>query len=486
MIDWIDFTDGVSSSNLAQEFSLSQDTWEAFNTVCNQKLGNNNNTTYFSSYSPGVTQQKLALFPLLLNNLSFCLYWERGDYYRIVSKVRNVRDTVPSENLYRIVFGIVNSDINSAFTLFKDNYTDAREYSIGLMETPRHKIRVAIDKERRVVFVLTSRNTELGNLMRRVCSLIPVMFNIDLSKLDYPVPDTLFKLLWKTYAEWHAAFTAWFAQTNWLDQIRLNRIKENLISFQRSRVNVVEKQLAQQESALSQALSSYGQICSKVTELRNQLLGLRQHPNEVSDQVRFILNVPNLHEFTPLQDQLRIALSTPAVNYDLALVRRILVNPSSTLRERIQEVCGTQEDRARLLRIFELIFGEQKYHMYFKYACVITKDQLRAGELDAEYLGMANPHLAAFSCWGSAGPYVLKAYNDGDLVGCLQYVINAVANINFADSTVVRRFVSWMEEYLDSGARIIQDPNTKQFYTIREVLAREADTAGQTNTEQAD
>ncbi len=490
MIDWLDLNNTSPNISSRSDFGFNEETLSALNGVLNNRTKALNNTAFFRTNGTRWEQHRLALSPLALNDIHTSLYWERGNYPDIRAKLERTRQIPCLPNQYRIFIGITTIDIISAFEQFKSDYSDAREYSIGLMETARHKIRVAIDKENHLVFVLTSRSTELSNLMRRMVSLLPVMFDIDLTQLQYPIPDTLFKLLWKSYAEWHTAFSAWFAQTNWIEQIRTNRIKDSLISFQHTRIANVKRQVQKNKAALNDLLANYGKLHMQNVDLQNMLVGMQQGTGDVSEQLRFIANVPNLYVFEPTSDYLRIALATPAVNYDLALIRRIVVNPSSTLNERIREVYDSttkKTQRAAMRRLIELVFCEQKYVMYFNYACQINKTGISGiaiGEL--ELLGLPNPHLAGYSCWGSAAPYVIKAYNEGDLVGCLQYVINAIANMNFADSTVVRKLITYVALAYDNQKKVLQDPTTKIFYSIQEVLTRETDSTGRDDAEQAD
>ena len=88
----------------------------------------------------------------------------------------------------------------------------------------------------------------------------------------------------------------------------------------------------------------------------------------------------------------------------------------------------------------------------------------------ASDIGIANPHLYYYRCYGQNAGYINKALAEQDYMLALEQSIACVGTLNFADGIVMSRLHAQLSQNNDSVC--IQDTETGEFLTLKQFKER--------------
>lgn len=175
----------------------------------------------------------------------------------------------------------------------------------------------------------------------------------------------------------------------------------------------------------------------ELKDLRMRKLGLESALEEENDLLVFLKSCRTISNIRVTDDCVLFTNVQPVVMYDKKEfeLSRFRSNPNY------------RTEPAWKFDLLEDIFLNNKYTLYFEDCVKVNLENYSVNIRKTDYRdhsrmeGIPNPHHYYYNCWGEHKTYFSESLSRGDVVQLLNQIMAAVSGINFADSTVVSKFI---------------------------------------------
>lgn len=175
----------------------------------------------------------------------------------------------------------------------------------------------------------------------------------------------------------------------------------------------------------------------ELRDLRIRKLGLESASEEENDLLVFLKSCRTISNIKVVDDSVTFTTVQPCVMYE----RKEFELSRFRSNTDYQRVSPWKFD------LLEDIFLNNKYTLYFEDCVMVDLNYYNVGIRKDDYRpsfymeGIPNPHHYYYNCWGEHATYFNESLSRGDVVQLFNQIIAAVSGINFADSSVVSKFI---------------------------------------------
>lgn len=372
----------------------------------------------------------------------------QGDTYII--KIHSIYDYYKQKDM-REVYSKLNN-IDSTYSLA----------STVLIEDTHHSVWLHVDKAKRIVHVLTSKNkstTHMEVLTRRLVSLIPTLFDINLD--DTLVnPNELISLISLQKDKRMYSFNYTMDQylndaLKWKENAKYTALLE-ITSFDKTKtLEAIESKKRTVRSRESDIIALYEQIRRMQMEIAYYNNGMLE--SKIDELVNYI------KEYKP--QSLVKARKISSTKAELTLkAPMVFTDPNvfTPIYERGTD--GLRKDTALGQLYYHAVITDRVViHMRAKITVNFKTGDVAAHQLttSAKSDAMVNPHLSAASCFGTNRNTIVQAANANNYIALYEQLLGAVGSINFADGAVRPYVITYSEncpgsyiEIKETGERI--------------------------------
>lgn len=199
----------------------------------------------------------------------------------------------------------------------------------------------------------------------------------------------------------------------------------------------------------------------ELRDLRIRKLGLESASEEENDLLVFLKSCRTISNIKVVDDSVTFTTVQPCVMYE----RKEFELSRFRSNMDYQRVSPWKFD------LLEDIFLNNKYTLYFEDCVMVNLNYYSVGIRKDDYRpsfnmeGIPNPHHYYYNCWGEHATYFSESLSRGDVVQLFNQIIAAVSGINFADSSVVRKFIKTELDNYDTVKCLVNN-DTKERLSI--------------------
>ena len=352
-----------------------------------------------------------------------------------------------------------------------------RVFSAACTSATTHICRVYISENQHTIVVLT--NCVSNKMVQRLVAAIPAMAPwIPEKSADFPI--AMYQALGKDNArEYYTAFTTWQDKViapYFREQERLNRAKY-VKSLYTVNLDAMQKTVTQHKNMIKDAEDRLATQYATLRELQLKIAGLQNLPQATPSDIdyftkhRRITFIDNASAYNNATNQIRFGISTPCINYDKELLASFINSPR-----------GNDYNQS-YKQIYTELFLKDRYVLWLRYNIVwmrpttdanwklVTDNNVSTGDgAGASDIGLLNPHLYYFHCYGQNAGYINKALAEQDYILALEQSIACVGTLNFADGIVMSRLHMQLSQ--NNDRLCVQDTETGEFLTLKQFKER--------------
>lgn len=415
------------------------------------------------------------------------------DFVRRISMQEYVPETQINIRLYTIT-----RNITDTFSELDANLTEEKYISIGLMRDRYHKIRTYINKEQRVLILVSNRDID-NEMVRKILAIAPAVLNMP-AKQEAIGPAYSAEAVQKILAhlvdadgtEFFKEFKAWLKLLN-IEEVQkrqmlaqafadLQRAEgseiDSLVSHARENVRACEQHLKETLATFEQAIKQqYAYLYTK-----------DQSDSKYSEWIEYLVKHNSLKKiFYNDNSDIGMIITVPLLYWDPKAFDKLKNNNMSGFncyKDKAAQAYADTYAAEALDSIFEDIFRTQRLTLYF---CNNIKLSLTTGTVGDMHSvsnssllgGIPNPHLRYYNCWGSNAPEIRRYVQQGDYIMAFQQICTAMSGINLLDSTVINRWLRhiYTEPYAVMGScKCLRDAeNPDRLYSFLELVQLRCD-----------
>ena len=316
-------------------------------------------------------------------------------------------------------------------------------------------------------------------MVQRLVAAIPAMAPwIPEKSADFPI--AMYQALGKDNArEYYTAFTKWQDKViapYFREQERLNRTKY-VKSLYTVNLDVMQKTITQHKNLIKDTEDRLATQYATLRELQLRIAGLQNLPQATPSDIDYFTKhrrinfIDNASAYNNATNQIRFGISTPCINYDKDLLASFINSPRDN------------DYNQSYKQIYTELFLKDRYVLWLRYNIVwmrpttdanwklVTDNNVSMGDgAGASDIGIVNPHLYYYRCYGQNAGYINKALAEQDYMLALEQSIACVGTLNFADGIVMSRLHTQLCQNNDSVC--IQDTETGEFLTLQQFKER--------------
>ena len=346
-----------------------------------------------------------------------------------------------------------------------------RIYSMACTTATSHVCRVYINDSAHVICLLTNQIS--NKIMQKLIAIIPAA--CDWIGDNPNIPKDMYLALGKgDSAGYERAFVAWqnsvalqYMTTKKAEQKSKainNLFKLNTAAMQ-NKCEQLRREINNTETNLQEYYAELKQILLKISAIQN-LEGATHN-----DTIEYLIKHPRIYLIdAPSSNTIRFGINTPLINYDADLLRSFIDSPKSN-----------QYNGDVNKSLYTALFLNDKYRLWLRFNIVwsYSNDQntwrlYRAANVSNSAIvgnteiGLVNPHLHSYNCFGQNKSYIDKALADDDYILAIEQSIAAVGTLNFADGIVMHGLDSVIHRHINDrlGVRCVENTETNEFYTL--------------------
>lgn len=218
------------------------------------------------------------------------------------------------------------------------------------------------------------------------------------------------------------------------------------------------------------------ELLTRQTDVFNRLMGIRAgHNNEAFQEFKAVfMGNPNCHVIWADESTLVFGVVGFITNFNEVAYQSV----SRELRSILYDNWGSlTSSREALKCVYDELFLGDRYRintygaveLNLQSGTVVLSRRRIAGDWISN--AIPNPHMVHYHCVGGFGPLYYQAMQVGDYAEVLEIAISEVQNVNWVDSTVVRKFAADICSNR-SNTPCIWDKQDKRFITPRELANR--------------
>lgn len=352
-----------------------------------------------------------------------------------------------------------------------------RVFSAACTSATTHVCRVYVSENQHHIVVAT--NIVSNKMMQRLVAALPAMAPWIAEKSeDFPI--AMYQALGKDDArEYYTAFIAW--QTKVVRPYFQEREKSRRIEYVKALYQVdtrsLQRSITQHEEHIRGVEAELYDHYNKLKELQLKIECLKNLPEADSPDIEYFLNhrritfIDNIGR--PGAQYIRFGISTPCINYDNTMLASFIESSRS----------NQYNDNPIYKNMYTELFLKDRYTLWLHYNIVwskrsaeqswrlVTEAHICTGDdAGCSDIGMMNPHLCYYQCYGQNASYINKALADQDYILALEQSVACVGTLNFADGIVMQRLHSMFIH--NNNTSCIQDTETGEFLTIQQFKER--------------
>ena len=379
--------------------------------------------------------------PLWTKGIKFQWTFSSGNLNDLLYRRRdNINRVANNDGAYGVVYHLFTSNIIANFEACEEGYgVECNNISRRLMDTPRHKVRVYYDAEKKTVTVIDSRKENLNERVCAIMAAIPAIVGIDLAELG--VPHELFSLVAnQTEANAQEYTKRWMEFTNAKElqkQIWIKQVQDTLRHRQQRSIIRYEESERNARHALERIQQDYLRSLNVAQTAAYALWAAKNNPKDDTALMDFVTKLTDVAELsTDSSGNLVIQFATPIATSDDHLLQRSFNDAGSFINRHIQQTSrGYNLDEVIFNRLIKKVLKKEDYILHFSGKFVITDQTVTKQSPSREGFGMPNPHIYRYSCWAQAFRKIENALQEkNDDVLALSYLISAVSDLNIGDS----------------------------------------------------
>lgn len=354
-----------------------------------------------------------------------------------------------------------------------------RVFSAACTSSTTHICRVYVSENQHQIVVVTNIVSNL--MMQRLIAALPAMAPwIPAKSEDFPI--AMYQALGKNDArEYYTAFTKWqtkVVNAYFQEQAKIQRV-EYVKALFRVDLNSLERSIAQHTQRIQTIENDLYSKYAQLRELQIKKEGLTKLSENTSPDIDYFLKhrritfIDALTGYTHPGTCIRFGISTPCINYDKALLSSFI---NSTRR-------NDYNDTALQRKMYTELFLKDRYVLWLHYNIVWKRSSADSDwalstdsaacmyqEEGQNDIGLWNPHLFYYQCYGQNASYINKALAQQDYIMALEQSIACVGTLNFADGIVMTRLHSNLMR--GTNTTCIQDTETGEFITLQQFKER--------------
>lgn len=398
---------------------------------------------------------------------------------RIRNMLGNASEKTPEGDLDSLCIHILKCD---TLKLQKDELDRQmpynRVFSAACTSATTHICRVYISENQHMIVVLT--NCVSNKMVQRLVAAIPAMAPwIAEKSADFPI--AMYQALGKDNAhDYYTAFTKWqdkVIATYFKEQERLNRTKY-VKSLYTVNLDALQTTITQHKNTIQATEDRLAEQYARLRDLQLKMAGLQNLPQCTPSDMdyftkhRRITFIDNASAYNNTTNQIRFGISTPCINYDKDLLASFINSPRDN-----------DYNNKNYKRIYTELFLKDRYVLWLRYnivwmkpisdaawKLVIDNNVSMGDNAGASDIGLLNPHLYYYRCYGQNAGYINKALVEQDYILALEQSIACVGTLNFADGIVMNKLHAQLNQNNDTVC--IQDTETGEFLTLKQFKER--------------
>lgn len=252
-----------------------------------------------------------------------------------------------------------------------------------------------------------------------------------------------------------------------------NEIERFFSSQVEAKIKSMSESIDSYNRTLARLLEDYNRTYSTIRTMNEELLALKNKKKTDAAELfikAFEICKNNVSMRGISGNDLTFDCTTYISTFDADAAKVALRNSNYCL----YQICSPKfsiEDRKK---ICSMIFCEEpRYRIRIKQAFAVSPSGiLRVCRNTESGNFISNPHLAYFSCFGANGPYITKAFVDGEFDQGLLLTLAACANVNIIESpTMSKLYIDMFVNYAEKS--YLEDIETGELLTPAEVLEQE-------------
>lgn len=351
-----------------------------------------------------------------------------------------------------------------------------RVFSAACTSATTHICRVYVSENRHHIVVAT--NIVSNKMMQRLVAALPAMAPWIAEKSeDFPI--AMYQALGKDDArEYYTAFTQWQTKVvrPYFQERERNKRVEYVKALYQVDTHSLQRSITQHEEHIRLAEAELYNYYNKLRELQLKMECLKNLPEASAPDMEYFLKhrritfIDNTGRYST--QYIRFGISTPCINYDKALLTSFIDSARS----------NQYNDNPVHKNMYTELFLKDRYILWLHYNIVwsrrsaehswqlVTEAHVCTGDdAGSSDIGIMNPHLYHYQCYGQNASYINKALADQDYILALEQSVACVGTLNFADGIVMQRLHYMLTHH---NTVCIQDTETGEFLTTQQFKER--------------
>lgn len=246
-----------------------------------------------------------------------------------------------------------------------------------------------------------------------------------------------------------------------ITEIKIEKLKKLLDSKRIRTIEQLEKEIGDLRYSIQDFRNRISDCIESMEDKSIQLYALENKTDVSTEEVKYIQNYldksPYIESYSFGSRSITIDYCAPLIYYDDYILDKIIEN--------------YDEVRKRILQVFK----EKKFELYTK--CRIKMDIInfsvssRNRDNVDPSRDIEHPHIQRYNCFGNHTDQLIESAKNSDILGALEQLTQAVLNLNFSDSIVVREMLQDLSYKLLSPAW--KSKETGEFKCLDEIFQEE-------------
>jgi len=244
-----------------------------------------------------------------------------------------------------------------------------------------------------------------------------------------------------------------------ITEIKIEKLKTLINSKKISKIQDLRYEISDLRNSIQHYRQSISNSIEQIEEKSLQLDALELTSNSDLEEIKYLQKYldksPYIESYTLNDRSITLNYNAPLIYYDDYILDKIMNN---------------YEEAGLYYRILK-IFKEKKYELYtkcrirfdiinFSVSCR-NRDNYLSSDID-------HPHIQRYNCFGNHTDAIYESALQSDYIGGLEQLTQAVLNLNFSDSVVIRELLVDLSH--KSTSPCWKSKETGEFKTLNQIL----------------
>ena len=244
-----------------------------------------------------------------------------------------------------------------------------------------------------------------------------------------------------------------------ITEIKIEKLKNLLNSRKNSKINELEYDISDLRSNIQNFRTSIANCIESIEDKSLQLEALKLTSESDIEEIKYIQKYldksPYIESYTLNDRSITLDYHAPLIYYDDYILDKIINN---------------YDENGIYHRILN-IFKNKKYELYTK--CRIKFDIInfsvtQRNRDNFQPSDIEHPHIQRYNCFGNHTDALYEAALNSDYIGGLEQLTQAVLNLNFSDSVVLRELLLDLSHKMSSSCW--KSKETGEFKTLNQIF----------------